>query len=55
MEINILSLQQLPVRCTLIGSIKRETMDRSSRVRADPSGVLLLCQVSTCDTLVTKP
>ena len=48
-----LSSLQLPVRCNLIGSIKRETMDRLSRVRADPCGVVLLCQVSTCDTLVT--
>ena len=26
-------------------------MDRLSRIRADPSGVVLLCQVSTCDSL----
>ena len=45
---------QFPVRCNFIGSIKRDTMDRLSQVRTDPSGVLLLCQVSTCDTLVTK-
>ena len=28
-------------------------MDRLSRVRADPSGLVLLCQVSTCDSLDT--
>ena len=29
---------------------QRETMDRLSQVRDDPSIILLLCQVSTCDT-----
>ena len=28
-------------------------MDRLSHVRADPSGMVLLCQVSTCDSLDT--
>ncbi|XP_065906408.1 WD repeat-containing protein 3-like [Dysidea avara] len=38
------SERNVPVRCNLIGSIKRGRMDKVSHIRIDPSGVLLLCQ-----------